>query len=326
MKNMDIVIPTIRDLDFLEEWRPYFEDHHLIVVQDGDPSREIEVPSSFDYDLYNWNDINDDLGEDRWIISKRDSACRCYGFLKAESEYVFTIDDDVYPAKGPDNNIINAVQQHRENLNTPSHPYFFNTLYDQEFVRGYPFSRREGVPTAISHGLWLNIPDFDAPTQMVKPNHRNTDYIDIVQTVPDGTFYPMCGMNLAFNRELIGPAMYFGLMGEGYPWGRYDDMWAGWCSKAIIDHLGYGVKSGKPYSRHEKASHWKSNFKKEREGILWQEEIIPFFENLKFTDDQDTVIACYLELADMVEDNLVRLNEDYFTELAEAMRVWSKQW
>lgn len=41
----------------------------------------------------------------------------------------------------------------------------------------------------------------------------------------------MCGMNLAFNRELIGPAMYFGLMGEGYPIGRYDDMWAGWCVK-----------------------------------------------------------------------------------------------
>ena len=45
----------------------------------------------------------------------------------------------------------------------------------------------------------------------------------------------MCGMNLAFNRELIGPAMYFGLMGEGYPIGRYDDMWAGWCVKVNSD-------------------------------------------------------------------------------------------
>jgi len=47
----------------------------------------------------------------------------------------------------------------------------------------------------------------------------------------------MCGMNLAFNRELIGPAMYFGLMGEGYPIGRYDDMWAGWCVKVHIQHM-----------------------------------------------------------------------------------------
>ncbi len=41
----------------------------------------------------------------------------------------------------------------------------------------------------------------------------------------------MCGMNLAFDRETIGPAMYFGLMGDGQPLGRYDDMWAGWCAK-----------------------------------------------------------------------------------------------
>jgi hypothetical protein len=50
-------------------------------------------------------------------------------------------------------------------------------------------------------------------------------------TVPKGVLYPMCGMNLAFDRALIGPAMYFGLQGEGQPIGRYDDMWAGWCSK-----------------------------------------------------------------------------------------------
>ena len=46
-----------------------------------------------------------------------------------------------------------------------------------------------------------------------------------------GTLFPMCGMNLAFDRQLIGPAMYFGLMGDGQPIGRYDDMWAGWCCK-----------------------------------------------------------------------------------------------
>jgi reversibly glycosylated polypeptide/UDP-arabinopyranose mutase len=66
---------------------------------------------------------------------------------------------------------------------------------------------------------------------MVKPLERNTRYVDAVLTIPKGTLYPMCGMNLAFDRALIGPAMYFGLMGEGQPIGRYDDMWAGWCSK-----------------------------------------------------------------------------------------------
>lgn len=82
-------------------------------------------------------------------------------------------------AKDPSGKEINALAQHIKNLLSPSTPFFFNTLYDPytegaDFVRGYPFSLREGVPTAISHGLWLNIPDYDAPTQLVKPLERNT--------------------------------------------------------------------------------------------------------------------------------------------------------
>lgn len=53
-------------------------------------------------------------------------------------------------------------------------------------------------------------------------------------TIPKGTLFPMCGMNLTFDRDLIGPAMYFGLMGDGQPIGRYDDMWAGWCIKVRL--------------------------------------------------------------------------------------------
>jgi len=139
-------------------------------------------------------------------------------------------------AKDPTGKDIDALAQHIKNLLCPSTPLFFNTLYDPyapgaDFVRGYPFSLREGVPTAVSHGLWLNIPDYDAPTQLVKPRERNERYVNAVMTIPKGTLFPMCGMNLAFDRDLIGPAMYFGLMGDGQPIGRYDDMWAGWCVK-----------------------------------------------------------------------------------------------
>ncbi|GLT54602.1 hypothetical protein SLA2020_277880 [Shorea laevis] len=46
--ELDIVIPTIRNLDFLEMWRPFFEPYHLIIVQDGDPSKTIKVPEGFE--------------------------------------------------------------------------------------------------------------------------------------------------------------------------------------------------------------------------------------------------------------------------------------
>ncbi|CAA2968555.1 alpha-1,4-glucan- synthase [UDP-forming] [Olea europaea subsp. europaea] len=193
-------------------------------------------------------------------------------------------------AKDPPGKEINALGQHIKNLLCPSTPNFFNTLYDPfregaDFDWGYRFSLREGVPTAVSHGLWINIPDYDAPTQLVKPCERNTRYVNAVLTIPKGTLFPMCGMNLAFNRDLIGAAMYFGLMGDGQLIGQYDDMWAGWCIKVICDHLGLGVKTGFPYIWHSKASIPFVNLKKEYHGIFWQEEIIPFFQATTLSKD-----------------------------------------
>ncbi|KAG8036302.1 hypothetical protein GUJ93_ZPchr0180g33732 [Zizania palustris] len=71
--ELDIVIPTIRNLDFLEMWRPFFQPYHLIIVQDGDPSKTIHVPEGFDYELYNRNDINHILGPKASCISFKDS-------------------------------------------------------------------------------------------------------------------------------------------------------------------------------------------------------------------------------------------------------------
>jgi reversibly glycosylated polypeptide/UDP-arabinopyranose mutase len=94
--ELDIVIPTIRNLDFLEMWRPFFEPYHLIIVQDGDPSKIIKVPEGFDYELHNRNDINRILGPKASCISFKDSACRCFGFLVSKKKYIFTIDDDCF--------------------------------------------------------------------------------------------------------------------------------------------------------------------------------------------------------------------------------------
>ncbi|XXG63416.1 hypothetical protein AAC387_Pa05g1616 [Persea americana] len=271
--ELDIVIPTIRNLDFLEMWRPFFEPYHLIIVQDEDLSNTIKIPEGFDYELYNRNDIKKILGRKASCISFKDSACRCFGYLVSKKKYIFTIDDDCFVAKDPSGKDINALEQHIKNLHSPSTPFFFNTLYD-------PYRD-----------------DYDAPTQLVKPLERNKRYVDSVLTKPKGTLCPMCGMNLAFNRELIGPAMYFGLMGDGQPIGRYDDMWAGWCTKVICDHLGLGMKTGLPYIWHSKASNPFVNLKKEYNGIYWQEEVIPFFQSATLRKDCTTVQKFMLDSA-----------------------------
>ncbi|KAG6467162.1 UDP-arabinopyranose mutase 1-like [Zingiber officinale] len=328
--ELDIVIPTARNLDFLEAWRPFFQPYHLIIVQDGDSKNTISVPGGFDYELYDRNDIDRILGPRAARISFKDSACRCFGYLVSKKKYIFTVDDDCFVAKDPSGKQINALEQHIRNLLTPSTPFFFNTLYDPyrlgaDFVRGYPFSLREGSPTAVSHGLWLNVPDYDAPTQLVKPNERNTRYVDAVLTVPKGAFFPMSGMNLAFNRELIGQAMYFGLTDDSQPNVRYDDMWAAWCVKVICDHMGFGVKTGLPYIWNSKARTPLVNLRKEHEGIYWQEDIVRFFQSVTLSKTSVTVQECYIELSQQVREKLGKVDA-YFIKLADAMMTWIEAW
>ncbi|KAF2282967.1 hypothetical protein GH714_043286 [Hevea brasiliensis] len=280
-------------------WRPFFQPYHLIIVQDGDrlrPSRSLKV---------------------LWL-------------LVSKKKYIYTIDDDCFVAKDPSGKDINALEQHIKNLLSPSThfsstPCMIHTEMVQILSVGIHSAFAEGVPTAVSHGLWLNIPDYDAPTQLVKPLERNTRYVDAVMTIPKSTLFPMCGMNLGFNRELIGPAMYFGLMGDGQPIGRYDDMWAGWCTKVICDHLGFGVKTGLPYIYHSKASNPFVNLKKEYKGIYWQEELIPFFQSAVLPKDCNTVQKCYIELSKQVRAKLGKVDE-YFIKLADAMVTWIDAW
>ncbi|KAH9770011.1 UDP-arabinopyranose mutase [Citrus sinensis] len=283
--DLDIVIPTIRSLDFLEMWRPFFEPYHLIIIQDGDPTEVIRVPDGFDYEFYNRNDINRILGPR--------ASCMPAAFP------IWTL----LVAKDPSGKEINALAQHLQNLLT----------------------LREGVPTAVSHGRWLNIPDYDAPTQLVKPRERNSRYVDAVMTIPKGSLFPMCAMNLAFNRELIGPAIYFALTGNGQPIGRYDDMWAGWRVKVVCDHLNLGVKTGLPYVWHNKASNPFVNLKKEYNGLFWQEEIIPFFQSLVLPKECTTAQKCHIELSKQVKEKLGHLHP-YFQTLGDAMETWIELW
>ena len=60
------------------------------------------------------------------------------------------------------------------------------------------------------------------------------------------------------------------------------------------------MKTGLPYIWHSKASNPFVNLKKEYNGIFWQEKTIPFFQDVSFTKEAQTVEACYLELAEKV--------------------------
>jgi reversibly glycosylated polypeptide / UDP-arabinopyranose mutase len=271
------VLPTIRKLDDCLEWAQVFSQHRVIfiVIQDGD-GPDINIPLEFqqackDIHHLRWKDIDKVLAENNWIISRKDSAIRCFAWLWADKmgiqyDYLFTFDDDTKPLSK------NHLAQHIENLKTPIRTMMYNTV--PQFTDNSPFDPRgflgEKIKVYISHGLWTNVPDFSAETQANLDGIYNWNLPQFRQEVPAGILYPMCGMNVCFRKE-IAPLMYFGLMGQkpdgkGWNIGRWDDMFAGWLSKLWLDRINGGVLNGIPYCNHQRASNVAVNLSTER---LW---------------------------------------------------------
>lgn len=332
--EVDIVIGALHsDLTtFMNEWRPVFSRFHLIIVKDPDLSGEIQIAEGFNVDVYTRSDIDRVVGSSTSVLFSGYS-CRYFGYLMSRKKYVISIDDDCIPAKDNEGSLVDIVAQHITNLTTPATPFFFNTLYDPyrkgaDFVRGYPFSLREGVTCALSCGLWLNLADYDAPTQALKPELRNSRYVDAVLTVPVRAMLPLSGINIAFDRELVGPALIpaLKLAGEGkFRWETMEDIWSGMCVKVISDHMGLGVKSGLPYVWRNERGNAIESLKKEWEGVKLMEEVVPFFQAVRLPQSAVTAEDCVVELAKTVKE---QLGQSYpmFVRAAEAMVEWIKVW
>ncbi|XP_021623060.1 probable UDP-arabinopyranose mutase 5 isoform X2 [Manihot esculenta] len=332
--DVDIVIGALNsDLtQFMNEWRSIFSQFHLIIVKDPDLNEELKIPEGFNIDVYTKSHMDQVVGSSTSVLFSGYS-CRYFGFLISHKKYIVSIDDDCIPAKDEKGFLVDAVEQHIVNLTTPATPLFFNTLYDPyregaDFVRGYPFSLRNGVTCALSCGLWLNLADLDAPTQALKPGQRNSRYVDAVMTVPARAMMPISGINIAFNRELVGPTLLpaLRLAGEGkLRWETMEDIWSGMCVKVVCDHLGLGVKSGLPYVWRKDRGNAIESLKKEWEGMKLMEEVVPFFQSVRLPQTAATAEDCVVEIANAVKQQLGPI-DPVFSRAAEAMSEWVKLW
>lgn len=331
--EVDIVIGALKsDLTpFMNAWRPIFSRFHLIIVKDPNLKDDLKIPEGFNANIYSKADIDKVAGSALTSQLFSGYSCRYFGYLVSKKKYIISIDDDCIPAKDDKGFQVDAVAQHLFNLATPATPLFFNTLYDPfrtgaDFVRGYPFSMREGVTCVLSCGLWLNLADLDAPTQALKPEQRNSRYVDAVLTVPAKAMMPLSGINIGFNRELLGPALFPGLRlaGEGkVRWETMEDVFCGMCAKVICDHLKIGVKTGLPYVWREERGDAVQSLKKEWEGVKLMEEVVPFFESIRL--EAVSAENCLLEIAKLVKEKLGPTNS-VFGQAADAMTEWVKLW
>lgn len=312
--NTALVVPTIRESsinEFLEIWQSIHGAtwDHIVIVEDN-PNKTFDLWSATDKLHLSWEDIENDLGENSWIISRRDSAIRSYGFWKAwqlGADIIYTLDDDCFPAKGHD-----FVKQHLHNLT--------NTSKWCESVLGY---RTRGLPyhnmgtmdnVMFSMGFWEGVPDLDAIHMLT--DHLGKPQFPKTRVMPRGQYFPFCGMNFAFKRE-VAPLTYFPLMGRDSPYGRFDDIWFGVICKKICDHLDFAITVGEPHIHHSKASNAFVNLVKEAPGIKANET---FWESVDIIGLRASTPAdCMCEIGVALMEN----SDQYLAKIGKALTVWS---
>lgn len=306
-----LVIPSIREsslLEFLNHWDNI--DLELFVIEDN-PTKQFKLMNEDNH--YSWKEIQETLGEDAWIISRRDSAIRSFGFLmayKSGAEYIYTLDDDCRPT-GP---VDYFIRQHQSALHNNSR---WTESYHGQRTRGIPYRYKGHLTNVVLNtGLWFGHPDLDSVQTLNGDADRWTHEEHVTKIMPVGQYFPMCGMNMCFKRE-ITPLMYFPLMGEGYPYRRFDDIWCGIIMKKICDHLGLFVTCGPPYIVHEKASDPFVNLVKEAPGIA---------ANEKFWEHIDTIHLNEKNCVDCMEEigiGLLNKEDEYMKTLGKAIVSWS---
>ncbi len=322
-----VVVPTNRHdriTRFLDAWKDEFalsasrmdlrDAGHAVIVIEDNPQRTFDL-GRWGVEHYSWKEIDDELGSDSWIIPRRTDCIRSFGFLKAwqrKVDFIVTLDDDCLTAAAGEPGF---VAKHWEMLATPaSSPAWVSTV-DGAAPRGLPYvARNRSSECMLNHGLWQGVPDFDALTQL-QAVRQPSNVVPVEQVVPRGSYFPMCGMNLAFKTELA-PIMYFLLMGNDCPYDRFGDIWCGIFAKRICDHLGYSVRSGRPLIDHQRASDVWVNLRKEAPAYEVNERLWQVVDSAVITGR--TFVDCYRELADQLT-----LPGEYWARLRNAMHVWS---
>lgn len=317
-----LVVPTVRQQcmrEFLDAWEPEFAGHEMVVVEDN-PERTFELRSSAAISHYCWRDIDERLGDQAWIVPRRTDCVRSFGYWEAwrrKPDMIVTLDDDCLPPKeGPHG----FLQAHWRRLQQGGEHDAWVSTTTGTFPRGVPYlARQRRARSVINHGLWTNVIDYDAITQLAQVRAPTpVDFPD--QTIPRGAFYPMCGMNLAFRPE-IAPAMYFLLMGRDWGVDRFGDIWCGLFSKRICDHLGLAVTSGSPTVHHARASNVWANLRKEATGMERNETLWRLADDTVLT--ASTASGCYRQLAAAVRAAGDAAQDGYLQKLGAAMEHWT---
>lgn len=322
MTAVACVVPSCRrdSLDqFLEAWYP-FPWNRTYIVWDGRERPDLGK----NVVILNWQDMQAVEEKVRQsLFSRRDSAIRCFGFVRAVrdgADVVVTIDDDCRPEPGMARMF---VEQHLINLRRV--PAFTSSIPGMP-VRGMPrrMVERE-MKVGVSMGLWANHADMDSLHSILSTPGTQPGFQPPrgVRLMSSEQLFPLCGMNLAFRKELL-PAMYFPKMGMDSRYSRFDDIWAGLVAQRAAAGVGYRVVVGDPIVDHQRASQPFDNLRREVPGLLLNEWLWEAFQDMGTSVvGASTVADSVMKIADWLMSVRDRSPDpDYLRDWSSYLRTW----
>lgn len=319
------VVPTIRQShmeEFRKAWARLFEKHNvtLITVWDGDEPLIERNYVKFKIDEF---PIKWSVHANKDLFCRKTDAIRNAGFVfaaaTADFDFILTLDDDVHPPAGSD-----PIQEHLDVLQRRVPISWMNTAMEESetwykddnnvmtraryrgdwntnphYLRGFPYGIRDEAPVMVSHGVWVNVPDFDGRTQLELTNNgRNPERLPYSLPyfrgpVPKGCYLNFCGMNVMVRKEAL-PYLYFAPMGpdsgvEGL--NRFADIWCGIILKQVCDRNGWAIYTGASTVIHTRASDPFKNVEQEKLGIEWNEWAWQWYHSNPPTEATDSFKA-----------------------------------
>lgn len=288
--NIAVIVPTIRKESweiFIKAWEPLFKKHRVLLVKVED-NHEWPYVETIDYREEIPTQHYKQFPKFEWLFNKSDT-CRNAGFLSASlyapndfiPDVYMSFDDDVLP----NNN--DPIQEHLDALGMTVPKYWISTCQDI-YPRGVPYGVRKEMPVVLSHGVWANVPDLDAPTQLLNPALKDIAFNKM--NVPLGVLFPFCAMNFAFKPCLL-PYIYQSPMSKRLAeydvnvGDRFADIWAGIVAKLVCDQKQWGVVTGYSTIYHSRASNVFANLRKESVFLEQNETFAQEWQNPDTTDD-----------------------------------------
>ncbi len=193
--------------------------------------------------------------------------------------------------------------------------------------RGYPLARRndngeiesmvdapERLRVGVHASFWIGSPDVDAIERIAHdPIIEEYTHSDRTTALALGTWCPFNSQATTYIRKLA-PLM---LVWPGV--GRFDDIWASYLARRVMDAFGYVAVYGGPFVRQDRNEHnLLADLRAELHGYEYTEQLCELLRSIDLHDANDIVEAMRLCFAELVKMSYIP------TQTVETFRAWDR--